>query len=347
LDRPDLNFGTLDMWIGDANLKLGNLEVAEVRYRSMIEHRKRYFAAHPQIKPTLVRQSMAEADSRLGEAYRLQGKLAEAKPLLQQSLETRRAWYEAFPRDLKTGEDLAGALGSLSNLYEQTGEFEEMIAASQQALRLLRRSAANKSDFPTNFNLGVALKRLGRQYQLVDDSERAETHLRESVVAFESALKVGPDHGKAQVQAADSYYLLARLVYFSEQVPSGLCQRGIELCDQLLAKAPNDLNYRVMKMKLVALSGQVDEAVRLAEELVGERTSAYRCLCGAVGYALASQHGDESQRRELLGQALDCVRDAVLKLGFREFVVLRTDPDFAPLQQLDEFQRLLNEAESQ
>ena len=53
LPEPDLNFGTLDMWIGDTHVKLGNLEAAEQRYLSMIEHRKRYFASHPEIAATI------------------------------------------------------------------------------------------------------------------------------------------------------------------------------------------------------------------------------------------------------------------------------------------------------
>ncbi len=346
LSRPHLNFGTLDRWIGSAQAKLGNLDVAEQRYHSMIDHRRQYFDSQPGIAKAASEQSMAEAYSLLGDVMRLQGKIEQAKPLLQRALDTRRTWYEAFPRDLKTGEELSGALGSLSGLYEQTAQFPEMIAASEQAVELLRRSAANKSDFPTAFNLAAALRRLGRQYQLINEPEEAEAQVRESIVNYEAALKASPNFALAQAQAADSYYMQAKLLFQTGKDHTQQCQRGIELSEQLLAKSRSTQN-RVLQLKLVALSGDVDRASKLADELVGNHTSAYHCLCGAIAYALASEHCDAPQQRQLLDRAIDCVRDAVFKLGFRDFVVLRTDPDFAPLQKQDEYQQLLDTAEKQ
>ena len=62
--------------------------------------------------------------------------------------------------------------------------------------------------------------------------------------------------------------MLAKMLFQSGRDQSPSCRRGIELCDQLLAKSQST-NNRVMKMKLVALSGQVEEATRLADELAG------------------------------------------------------------------------------
>ncbi len=54
---------------------------------------------------------------------------------------------------------------------------------------------------------------------------------------------------------------------------------------------------------------------------------------------------EELSRQDLLNKAVECVSDAVLKLNFRDFITLRTDPDFAPLQKLDEYRELLDAAE--
>ncbi len=69
--------------------------------------------------------------------------------------------------------------------------------------------------------------------------------------------------------------------------------------------------------------------------------SAYACLCGAIGYALASQHVTGSQQQALIDRALHCATHAVTDLGFRDFTVLQTDPDFALLRRQSEFRRLI------
>jgi tetratricopeptide (TPR) repeat protein len=345
LSRSELNLGTLDHLIGDAQLKLGNLDLAEKRYLSMIEHRKRYLAAQPRIQENAKKQSMAEAYGRLGEVYGLQGRVAEAMPLLQQSLDTRRTWYESNPRDLRTGEELAGALGQLSSLYEQSGQHDEMIAASEQALTLLRNSAANKTDFPTVFNLARGLRQLGRQYLVVDRIQEAEECLQESVTNYERALDDTPDYGLAQSQAADAHYLLAQILFRSGREHGQQCRRGIELCGLLLEKSRNTAN-QVMKLKLVALSGDVEEATRLADEFVGQSNNAFRCLCGAIAYSFSAEHSEEPQRQQLIDKALDLVKIAVVDLKFGDVGVLRNDPDFGPLRRVPEFEQLLSAAES-
>ncbi len=345
LARPHLNFATLDLSIGDTQKQLGNLDQAERRYLGLIEHREKYFASQPSIDTKSAEQSMAQAYGRLGELYLLNRKVELALPLIQRSLDARRKRYEAFPSNLQTGEELSGALRGLSNLYEQTGQFPEMITASEQALKLLRRSSANKSDFPTVANMAGVLKQLGRQYQLAGDRQNAESRLRESVTQFEAALSQSPGNGRAQAGAADSYYLLAQLLFRSGQDHSQQCERGIALCDLLLAKSQSVAN-RVLKLKFVALSGQVEQASKLADQIAGEHTDEEACLYGAIGYAMAADHCDDPQKQELLDKALDCVRDA-LKLGFRQFVILRTDLDFEPLQKLDAYQQLLDAAENE
>ena len=343
LSRPHKNLATCDLWIGDTEMRFGNYDVAEQRYRSLIEHRKKYYAGHPKISSAAVTQSMAEAHGRLGDALLRLGKLEEAKPLMQAAVDARRKWYLAAPRDLRAGEELSGTLGRLSKLCEDSGQFQEMLVASKQSLELFRRSAAEKSDIPTIHNLAVALKRMGRQYQIVDDLEQAEPLLRESIDQFELALKKIPDFAETQVHAADGYYFLAKILLTSGRDNSQQCERGLELCDQLLAKSKNPTN-RVLKLKLVALSGQVAEATKLADEIAGEHDNALFCLCGAIGYAFAAETCVDPQRQELIDKALQCVSDA-LELGWDQYVILRTDKDFSLLQELDAYHQLIDAAE--
>lgn len=344
LSRPLLNYSNLDMWIGDTHKRLREFEQAQQRYRSLVDRRQAYFEAEPQIDPMIAEQSMAEAYGKLGDLLRTQRRFDEAQPLLERAVNSRRKWFDTYPSDLRTGEELAGSLGNLCNLYEQTDQPEKMLAAGDEALRLLRRSAIDKSDFPTITNLGIALKRSGRQYQLVGKTDQALQLLLEASSQLDLALAQSPDFDVAQKQAIDTYFQLAKLQFYSGQDNQATCDRGIEISEVVISKS-RVVDNHFLKLRLLAIAGRVDEADDLAGRIAGDQSNIHRCLLATIGYGLASEHCQGDRKSEMLDKAVQCINSVVSNPNFSDISMLRTDPDFAPLQEYKPFRDTLDAAD--
>ncbi len=343
LSQPELSLEKVNLGIGDTLTQLGRYDEAEVRYERMTEYRKKYFELHPEISPFMVELSLAEGKGRLGSLYRRQGRLDEALPLIQSTLDTSRKWYSVDRKSLEKSEKLSGDYAELSKLYEQQGRIPEMTAASKASLELLRRSAANKSDVPTIVNLAKALRMVGRQHWMASQLPEAEQHLREAIENYERALLMDPDSGTAQAQGADAYYLLASLQLSEGKECAGTAKRGIEILEPLLLKS-NILQNQELMLKLIAAQGRVDEAVAKADAFAGNRKSEYHCLIAAIIYGLTSLHlsDDPERKQEMLSKGVELIRIAVNDLKFDQLSVLRTDHDFSMFQDLPQFQSLLD-----
>ncbi len=342
MPRPEMNFSNLDLWIGDTFVKLGKYEDAKLRFQSMIEYRKRYFEIMKGISRTIAEQSLAQGYGRLGDVLRRLGQTTQAIELLQSSVDARQRWYKSNPKDLEKVEEFAGALGTLSLLYEQTGDIERALQLSEQALVLLNRSAGNKSDHPTLHNLAIGQRLVGRHRLILNQNTDANQMLDEAVKNFKRTLDLDPDHGGTQAKAAEAYYLLAIAQERSGQSGASSVQRGLELVDQVLKKS-NNIDLHVLKLKVLAMAGRVAEMTKLADEIAADRSQPDRCLYAAIGYAIvATKPAAAEQRQSLLDKAIELVRVAVVDHGFDQFAMLRTDIDFAALQPLSEFQELVN-----
>lgn len=342
LQQPELSLEKLNLWIGDTLIQLGRYDEAESRYEQMIAYRKKYFAQHPEISPAAVELSLAEGQGRLGRLYRKQGQLDKALPLLQLALDVSRKWYLADPDNLTKGDELSGSYTELSNLYESMGLIPEMTAAGDAALDLLRRSAVARTDEATTANLAKGLRVVGRHRWIAGNVAESEHHLREAIKLYEQVLAIAPAHGIAQPQGADAYYMLARLQLTHGGDCATPAKRGIEILEPLLKKS-NTLNNRVLKLKLVAVEGRIDEALASADALAGDRKSADNCLYAAIAYGLSALHfrDQPARQQELLNEGLNLIQIAVKDLGFDQFGVLRTDRDFDMFQNMPEFEKLL------
>jgi len=349
LPQPDLNLGTLDLWIGRTQDKLGNHEEAESRYLNALAHRKQYFADHPQIKLLTAAQGLADVQGRLGDLYRRQNRPNEALPLLTQDLAARRAWNAAYPHSLETMEELSGALSRLSFLYKLQGRFADAITTSEESVALRRRVADARAGYSTAYNLALIQRQLAELVLALGDLARTETLLEESKATYERLLSEYPNDYDCLAQAAHIYYLLGRVQSQQQRDAAAAFQRGLELQRQALEKSPRHmvLHHRGTLLKLLASADEREEAQILAAKFDKERQkSYYHSLYAAIGYGLMSRHAEGQQKQDLLNKALDCVRFAVTEQKFREFTPLRTDLDFAPLQELPEYREFLDAAEA-
>ncbi len=339
LSRPHLNFGTLDLWIGDSLKKFGKKGEAKVRFTSLIDHRAKHFQTDTTTNPIIVQQSMAQAHGRLAGVLVDLEQYRDALQLSQQVVQARRAWYEINKGNLEASEELSGSLLQLGIIYEHLAQFETMKVATEEALSLLQRSASNKSDHATTYNLANTQKVLGRQLLITGKPNEAKENLANSVQNYESAIKLAPAIGREN--ASEAYYYLACAEMRLTSDNAQHCRRGMELIEQSLKNSTSSAN-RSLKMKFLALLGQTDAAEKMAQALVGAAKNAYGCLLGSIGYALAAQHKGVSseKRKELLAKAVSLVRQAV-ELGYIDKLTLRHDLDFSPLRELPEFQAIL------
>jgi serine/threonine-protein kinase len=342
LDRPHLNLGTMDQWIGDTYAKLRKLKEAEQRFLSMIEHRRQYFAESPKISAMAAEQSMADAYGKLGMIYRRQERLDEALPLLESALQSRRTYYQSNPDDYERNQDLASALIQVSGLYEESGAYAKMQAASEEALQLAQRLVDKHADSASLQNLAVTKKMLGRQYPYLGEQSKAETMLQESLSSLRKGIELGSTR-PLLVQAAEVAYLLARLKYFQDRDCTEECRVGLDMAEKALDIFKPDFELEGIRLRLVALSGDEARTESLSKEIVGNGKSVQRCLVASIGLSfLARKDGLETARRdELMQRAIEHARTAVIDLKFRNLTVLRDDPDFAELAKQPAYQEML------
>lgn len=111
------------------------------------------------------RQGEAEALNRLGEAYRILGKLPQAMEYHQQHLELARKL-----------DDLSGegsALGNLGLIYYDLGEYATAIKFYQQSLEISNKIGDSQTEANALANLGITHRILGNYIKAIDYLKKA------------------------------------------------------------------------------------------------------------------------------------------------------------------------------
>jgi hypothetical protein len=121
-----------------------------------------------------------------------------------------------------------------------------------------------------------------------------------------------------------------------------LFQASLEIRSELVRLDPANLPRRAELALTLAHCGRRDEAMRQADELI--RTAADRpalliplARCFAASAAAAP---DAECRQRDAARMLDALGAAV-RNGYRDVVVLKTDPDFAPFSAAPAFQAVM------
>ncbi|MGB0599954.1 MAG: protein kinase domain-containing protein [Rubripirellula sp.] len=330
--------------LGDTYRNLGDLKNAESRYLDVEKKRAAYFADKENFSEELKQASMAEVYGKLSSVYQLLGKPDQSLAYGILNVDARRAYAAQNPSSGEALAELGGALSVLSTVYENAGKTEEMLQASSEALKIQLQFAERNANLPNMHNAAKDQKTLARQYLSINRAPQSIELLDQATSTFEKLLGRSDDQ-RVRSQAIDAYYWLGVARQIIKQDPSAQYSRAEELQRELLLKSEN-VNTKGMLLKILARAGKVESAEAIAAELASDRSQIMNCGYAAVGYAFISQYAnDETEKNEAIEKAISLTSD-LIDNGFQDFESLRsTDLDFAPLQQNDDFLKMLDEAE--
>lgn len=310
--RLDPNRAEIFLPMGDLYFAKGDKERATEAYRQHVRHHpadaKRFLTAAREAKP-------AEAQILLTKHLLLNPDDAEARYQLAQALETLGeidaaiVEYERVPHQ-------NNALLRLAMLYEQKGELDKALSATQAFL------ASRPEEVSGYLMQGRLLKALGRK--------------EESIVAYERAVALKPDDIETYRVLASLYEenqptkALAAYRRLTELIPHDaepflklsnlLLQRGdeesaIPTLSRALEIEPRRANEQITLARLLAKRNRLEEAVPhflLATEIQPDNP-AWQYETARAAHQLA-QKTEESAERSRLVEKADLAYSAVIQL---------------------------------
>jgi serine/threonine-protein kinase len=288
---------------------------------------------------------LSHAAIKMGFAELSLGHPEEARAHFQTAWENRKAWTQLAPQDVMARNYLSEAelwqgvaSTRLDRWPESQQHLEEAIRICDELVRRFADEPGFKADLATIYAAyGDALLRRG------DDSE-AEKALRRSLQHAESALVQNPEELRVQhvMAAADDGLAAIALRAHREAEAQRLFRASLDIRSDLVRLEPGNQPRQAELALALAHCGRRDEAARKADELI--RTAADRPALliplARSCAACASAEPDAGRHQREVAQMLDTLARAV-RNGYRDIIVLKSDPDFTPFLAAPKFQAIL------
>jgi serine/threonine-protein kinase len=288
---------------------------------------------------------LSHAALKLGLAELGLGHPAEAHAHFLTAWDNRKAWTQAAPQDVAARSYLSEAelwLGvacsRLDRLTESRQHLDQALRISDDLASRFPGQAGFKADVAViHAAYGDALLRRG------DDAE-AEKALGRALQHAEAALAQNPEEVRVQpvMAAADDGLAAIALKAHRGADAQRLFREALEIPSERERLEPGCHPRRLELALAMAHCGRRDEAVRTVEGVARTAPdrpalliSMARCFA-----ACAAGEADADRRRRDVARMLDTLGAAV-RNGYRDVLVLTSDPDFAPFRATPAFQAVM------
>lgn len=323
--------------IGRAERSAKGPESAIEWHRQALETRQKALPLHDD--PLFVKQEIADSCGDLGQALLDAGQAAAAAEILELGAKYRDEWLAAAPSNDAAVMQQSGLRRQIGNVQIRLGQTDSAIANLQRSVELLqpfteRETAASRD----HLNLGLFRSNLGDALLAAQASTRAVETYEAALRSIVFVMEKNPDYlPGVNIQAGALYGLaVARERLKETEGAAEALSRCVELRRRLVDKANSNSRYRRSLMLALARAGQVEEALRMAQdeqqEFSDDAGVLYQVACA---WSLASLHGtDESAERavELLQLAMEN--------GYANRSQLTIDFDLDPIRSHPDFQAL-------
>ena len=263
-----------------------------------------------------------------------QGDPAASAPFFRLALDARRAAVAADPADPAAKVELARSLKGV-------GETAFLLGERNEGFRLYEESISILNELLTDFRGNVQLEAL----LAITEGDYADLHLRERSFDlarphYDDAIDILEGLTKADAENQEVARQLALAEYRRGQLSraEGLdaeatahFQRSLDARRKLSDGSPNDVALRMELMLAMAQCGEESEAARIAATLPTEHGDRELLLAIAKCFAIAARDTEGDERQAAIDRAIATLEKAIAA-GYRDAVILRTDPDLAPLR---------------
>jgi tetratricopeptide (TPR) repeat protein len=282
------------------------------------------------------RRILSHIAIKLGVAELSLGHPTEAKDHFRTARENRLAWTRAQPQNLSARSFLSEAelwlgvaFSHLDDWPAARGHFDEAIGICEELARRFPGDYSIRGDLARiSGDHGEALARVGKD-------DEAEPAFARSLRDAEAVVAHDPEDAAARLLTAAAHERLAALALRRGKPAEAerSWRAALEIRAELTPLEPRNLPRQAELALALAHCGRRDEAARNADDLI--RTGADRpalllplARCFA---ACAAGESDPDRRRRDVARMLDALT-AAIRQGYRDAVVLKTDPDFAPFR---------------
>jgi serine/threonine-protein kinase len=284
-----------------------------------------------------------------------QGDPAAAGEDLAEAVRLRREWNKMTPDEPADPKRSVTSWLSEAYLWQGTAAWHRGNAGASDAA--LAKALAICEDLygqiprsvGYNEDLAVVYRACGDSRLHRDQPAEAERYYRQALEKIRFALQGDPS----------SVYRRHLLASLHDRLGTALAAqpgqaeeagRSFELARQvravLLRDVRGDLGEQVAQARTLARCGRLGEAAKEAGELRRQVSNNVELLVGlACCYARCAASSEGVPRQKYAGQALAALREAT-RLGYRDAVVLRTEPDLEAVRADPAFRELLDGAKA-
>lgn len=352
--------------LGYSTERLKGVQAAEEFHRQALEARRK--ALKGAKDPLFVKQEIAESAGKLGELLLAQGRTEEALKYIQESVKYRGEKLKKTPKDAKARREQAGAILSMGHASNSLGRPKQAADHFRKAISVLKPLAdgplADGGSFAGKANWAIGHIYLANSQLYAGDAKSALPNFRIAADRLEQLHNASPRNATLKRKLAQALYGHGVAVVETKQDDA---RQSFERCRQirqaLADAAPSDVGFQQALMFPLARLGKVEQAAAIAEslrtKLPDDAGNLYFVACCYALCAEAQRKTPVVARRpgmkgspkkqgkppraaaEFQRLAIQSLRSAVAK-GYKSKLLMRADPDLAPLRKNREFQKIIN-----
>jgi serine/threonine-protein kinase len=284
---------------------------------------------------------------KLGIAELALGHPAEARDRFQRAWDDRTAWALAEPASISARSYVSEAELWLGVAWSHLGDAKAARPHFERSIAICRELADRfPKDFSFRADIAVGCREYGLALERAGQHGDAERAAQESLQHSQAAMAHDQEQIELRLLVARAHDLLAPLALRRGKAAEGRhhWESALTICEELAELEPHNLPRQAEFALALAHAGRREEARRKAEALLSMAPARPALLLplARVFAACAAGQADSDARRRDVSELLEAARKAI-QAGYRDSVVLTTDPDFAPFRDQPDFRALLNQ----
>lgn len=348
-DVAQANLAATFTVLGQMSLELRrDVQASLAFYQKGLEIRKKLSQRQlsDKLNPTKVKQELAESYTRVGVIYLRLGEPSKARAYFQEALKLRQELAAAASNEPSAQLDVARSFNALGEVEFRARQWQQARTHFQEALTLCERvQQAHPNNPRYQFELANTLGNLGVFELRTGDLEGAQQHYARYLALMQGLVDVDPKNAVYQRYLGLANYRMATLAQRRKDIPTAeRCNQACLEIRERLAAADQKNERRQMELMLVLpRCGKTAQAAALADKALsspGVDSEALVELAQILAQCSATAPDQSEPRPSYADRALDALQQAVAK-GFKDVVVLETEPDLDALRPLPGFQALL------
>ena len=344
LEEQHFNFANIYKVLGRTYEKLGRLDDSEESYQKALEHWKQFVKTNPDQEDGVL-ERMAGCYSGLGTVAKKRGNPDEALKHAENALKLRRELEARFPENLILQRRLAAdtylKARKQSDYAKAKTLFDEAIAAQQS---LLEKRPDARLDV-----IRLARYRMGLADNALQAGKPAEAKsiYADVILSLNASLEEIPENGSATNSLGHAYYALGiACQQTNDDNAKEHFKKGLAVRQTQFDKDPENKSTKIKLMFALARCNDHEEASAWARRIHQNSPNAGDLVAIAGAYALcsAAENLTPTDKQKYLQDSLDSLQAAV-NSGYKNVHRLRVDPDLAPIQDHEDFRKLLEQIE--